>query len=146
MNEQKSEVAQLLHRTSLEYEAAERGLTGLSAESANPSLITAKLEQIQVYHEQLAGMCPDRCWGVFIRNSQHTNSNDYLPTSHTTVVVHWDLCSQKRQFASVQYLAFTTFPGACMYLQTTSRCAILRVSYLAGRSSAMTGISRVVFF
>jgi hypothetical protein len=54
MNEQKSEVAQLLHQISLEYEAAARGLTGLSAGSAKHCFITAKLEQIGAYHEQLA--------------------------------------------------------------------------------------------
>jgi hypothetical protein len=56
MNEQKSEVAQLLHQINLEYEAATRGLTGLSAGSAKHSFITARLEQIGVYHEQLASL------------------------------------------------------------------------------------------
>ena len=53
MNKQKSEVAQLLQQISLEYEAATRGLMGLSAGSAKHSFITARLEQIGVYHEQL---------------------------------------------------------------------------------------------
>ena len=56
MNEQKSEVAQLLQQISLEYEAATRGLTGLSAGSAKHSFITAKLEQIGAYHEQLVNL------------------------------------------------------------------------------------------
>ncbi len=56
MNEQKSEVAQLLQWISLEYEAATRGLTGLSAGSAKHSFITARLEQIVTYHEQLVGL------------------------------------------------------------------------------------------
>jgi len=56
MNEQKSEVARLLQQISLEYEAATRGLTGLSARSAKHSFITARLEQIGAYHEQLASM------------------------------------------------------------------------------------------
>jgi hypothetical protein len=38
MNEQKSEVAQLLQRISLEYEAAQRGLTGLSAGALSTAL------------------------------------------------------------------------------------------------------------
>ena len=38
MDKQKSEVAQLLQRISLEYEAATRGLTGLSAGSAKTQL------------------------------------------------------------------------------------------------------------
>ncbi len=56
MNEQKSEVAQLLHRIILEYEAATRGLTGLSAGSAMHTFITARLERIGAYHEQLASL------------------------------------------------------------------------------------------
>jgi len=56
MNKQKSEVAQLLQQINLEYEAATRGLTGLSAGSAKHSFITARLEQIGVYHEQLASL------------------------------------------------------------------------------------------
>jgi hypothetical protein len=56
MQEQKSEVAQLLQRISLEYEAAARGLTGLSAGSAKHSFITARMEQIGIYHEQLVSL------------------------------------------------------------------------------------------
>ena len=56
MNKQKSELAQLLQQISLEYEAATRGLTGLSAGSAKHSFITARLEQIGVYHERLVSM------------------------------------------------------------------------------------------
>jgi hypothetical protein len=56
MNEQKSEVAQLLHQISLEYEAAARGLMGLSAGSTRHIFITARLEHIGVYHEQLASL------------------------------------------------------------------------------------------
>jgi hypothetical protein len=56
MNEQKSEGAQLFHRISLEYEAATRGLTGLSAGSAMHTFITARLERIGAYHEQLASL------------------------------------------------------------------------------------------
>jgi hypothetical protein len=56
MQEQMSEVAQLLQRISLEYEAATRGLTGSSAGSAKHSFITAKLEKIGAYHEQLVSV------------------------------------------------------------------------------------------
>jgi hypothetical protein len=56
MNKQKSEVTQLLEQISLEYEAATRGLTGLSAGSAKHSFITARLEQVGAYHEQLASI------------------------------------------------------------------------------------------
>ncbi len=53
MPEHKSEVAQLLEQISLEYEAAQRGLTGLSAGSATHSFITAHMERIGLYREQL---------------------------------------------------------------------------------------------
>jgi hypothetical protein len=56
MNTQKSEVAQLLQQISHEYEAATRGLTGLSAGSAKHSFITKRLEQIGAYHEQLTSI------------------------------------------------------------------------------------------
>ena len=56
MNEQKSEVAQLLHQINLEYEAAARGLMGLSTGSTKHSFITARLKQIGVYHEQLVSL------------------------------------------------------------------------------------------
>jgi len=56
MKKQKSEVARLLQQISLEYEAATRGLTGLSAGSAKHSFITARLEQIGAYHEQLTSL------------------------------------------------------------------------------------------
>ena len=56
MSKQKSEVAQLLQQINLKYEAATRGLTGSSAGSAKHSFITARLEQIGVYHEQLASL------------------------------------------------------------------------------------------
>ena len=56
MKKQKSEVARLLQQISLEYEAATRGLTGLSAGIAKHSFITARLEQIGVYHERLVSM------------------------------------------------------------------------------------------
>ncbi len=49
-------VAQLLQQINLKYEAATRGLTGSSAGSAKHSFITARLEQIGVYHEQLASL------------------------------------------------------------------------------------------
>ena len=52
MNKQRSEVAQLLQQISLEYEAATRGLKGLSAGSAKHSFITARLEQIGAYRQE----------------------------------------------------------------------------------------------
>lgn len=51
-NENKSEVARLLRQIDLEYEAAEQGLNGL-AEVARHDFITARMEQIGVYHSDL---------------------------------------------------------------------------------------------
>jgi len=54
MSAQKSRVAQLLRQSNLEYEAAARGLTSLSAGRAVYAFTTAKLEQVKGTHEQLS--------------------------------------------------------------------------------------------
>ncbi|MEO8955817.1 MAG: hypothetical protein ABI396_13970 [Ktedonobacteraceae bacterium] len=54
MQGNESEVARLLHQIDLEYQAAQRGLTGLSAGTAQHAFITARMENIGAYHEQLA--------------------------------------------------------------------------------------------
>lgn len=52
MQENKSEVARLLQRIDLEYEAAQRGLTGV-AMVARHKFITARMEAIGRYHSAL---------------------------------------------------------------------------------------------
>ncbi len=59
MSESKSEVAQLMRRIALEYEAAERGLTGFAEGSSKHQFITARLENIGACHEQLAQLVGD---------------------------------------------------------------------------------------
>ena len=54
MQGNESEVARLLHQIDLEYQATQRGLTGLAAGTAKHAFITARMENIGVYHEQLA--------------------------------------------------------------------------------------------
>ncbi len=51
--EQHSEVARLLSQISTEYEAAQRGLSGLSSGGARHDFITAKTEMIGKCHEEL---------------------------------------------------------------------------------------------
>ena len=48
-----SEVARLLSQISAEYEAAQRGLSGLSSGGARHDFITAKTETIGRCHEEL---------------------------------------------------------------------------------------------
>ena len=53
MPENRSEVARLMQQIALEYEAAQRGLSG-PAVVANHESITRRMENIGIYHEQLA--------------------------------------------------------------------------------------------
>ncbi len=52
--ENKSQVARLLHRIDMEYQAAQWGLTGLAEGTAKHAYITRRLENIGAYQEQLA--------------------------------------------------------------------------------------------
>lgn len=52
--EGKSEVTRLRHLIATEYEAAQRGLSGLAQGTAKHAFITARMERIGVYGEQLA--------------------------------------------------------------------------------------------
>lgn len=49
-----SEVARILGQIDREYEAAKQGLSGLSQGSASHRFINARMDQVAVYHEQLA--------------------------------------------------------------------------------------------
>lgn len=60
MSGAKSEVAQLMRRIALEYEAAERGLFGFAEGSSKHQFITARLENIGACHEQLAQLVGDK--------------------------------------------------------------------------------------
>ena len=56
MHENHSEVARLRQRIAEEYEAAQRGLTGLCLGTAKHAFITARMEQIGTCHEALKGL------------------------------------------------------------------------------------------
>lgn len=49
-----SEVARLLQQIDKEFEAAQRGLTGLAQGTASHAFITAKLKCVRSYQERLA--------------------------------------------------------------------------------------------
>jgi len=52
-NETRSEVARLMRQIDQEYEAAERGLRGLTSGTAQHAFITKRMENIAVYHQTL---------------------------------------------------------------------------------------------
>ncbi len=52
-HEQRSEVARLLAQITEEYEAAQRGLTGLAFGTAQHEFITARMESMGQLHSQL---------------------------------------------------------------------------------------------
>jgi hypothetical protein len=56
---QRSEVARLLTHIREEYEAAQRGLSGLAAGTSQHAFITAKMENIGTLHSQLHDLVGD---------------------------------------------------------------------------------------
>lgn len=54
MQENQSEVAQLLRQIEAEYCAAQRGLTGLCVGGAKHSFITARMKNIGAHYERLS--------------------------------------------------------------------------------------------
>jgi hypothetical protein len=59
MSEYGSEVAQLLSQISKEYEAAQRGLGGLSSGVSKHAFITARMEHMGRLHNQLQSIVGD---------------------------------------------------------------------------------------
>jgi len=57
--EQGSEVARLLSQISAEYEAAQRGLTGLAYGTSMHEFITARMERMGHLHTQLQSLVGD---------------------------------------------------------------------------------------
>lgn len=57
--EQRSEVARLLKQIAEEYEAAQRGLTGLAFGTARHDFITARMENMGQLHGQLQSLVGD---------------------------------------------------------------------------------------
>jgi hypothetical protein len=58
--QQRSEVARLLSQISEEYEAAQRGLTGLACGTSMHEFITAKMERMGQLHTQLQSIVGDQ--------------------------------------------------------------------------------------
>ena len=56
MSENHSEVARLLAQIDMEYEAAQRGLTGLASGRSSHQFITARLERISDLHTSLQAL------------------------------------------------------------------------------------------
>jgi hypothetical protein len=57
--EQRSEVARLLSQISAEYEAAQRGLTGLAYGTSQHEFITARMENMGQLHSELQSIVGD---------------------------------------------------------------------------------------
>ncbi len=57
--EQRSEVARLLEQISVEYEAAQRGLSGLAYGTVRHEFITARMENMGRIHDQLQTLVGD---------------------------------------------------------------------------------------
>jgi hypothetical protein len=58
-HEQRSEVARLLAQISDEYEAAQRGLSGLASGVSQHEFITARMENMGQLHSQLHSLVGD---------------------------------------------------------------------------------------
>lgn len=58
-DEQRSEVVRLLAQISAEYEAAERGLTGLAMGVSRHEFITARMEHMGQLHNELQTLVGD---------------------------------------------------------------------------------------
>ncbi|MDQ2884503.1 MAG: hypothetical protein M3Y39_00260 [Chloroflexota bacterium] len=58
-HEQRSEVARLLSQIGEEYEAAQRGLSGLSYGTSQHDFITARMENMGQLHNQLQSLVGD---------------------------------------------------------------------------------------
>jgi hypothetical protein len=58
-DKQRSEVARILAQISAEYEAAQRGLTGLSLGSSKHEFITARMENMGQLHAELRDLVGD---------------------------------------------------------------------------------------
>jgi hypothetical protein len=74
LSQQGSAVAQLLAQISSEYEAAERGLTGLTQGTSQHQFITTRMERIGALHSELHSLLGDEAM-VLIDNQLNTASS-----------------------------------------------------------------------
>ena len=71
-NEPRSEVARLLAQISAEYEAAQRGLSGLAYGTSQHEFITARMEHLGQLHNQLQSIVGEAATGLVIDILEHT--------------------------------------------------------------------------
>ena len=72
-NEQRSEVARLLSQISSEYEAAQRGMSGLAYGSARHDFITARMENMGQIHTQLQAIVGDAAIAMIAEQLNNTH-------------------------------------------------------------------------
>ena len=70
--EQRSEVARLLSQISEEYEAAQRGLTGLACGVSQHEFITARMERMGQLHTELHSIVGDTAIAMIADTLSHT--------------------------------------------------------------------------
>jgi hypothetical protein len=70
--EQRSEVARLLSQISEEYEAAQRGLTGLACGVSQHEFITARMERMGQLHSELHSIVGDTAIAMIADTLNHT--------------------------------------------------------------------------
>ncbi len=72
-NGQQSEVARLLSQISSEYEAAQRGMSGLAYGNARHDFITARMETMGQIHTQLQALVGDGAIAMIAEQLDNTH-------------------------------------------------------------------------
>lgn len=76
-----SEVARLLEQINAEYEAAERGLTGLASGISQHSFITKRMENISRLHKQLHTLLGDDAMALITEQLGNSPEDSSQPRS-----------------------------------------------------------------
>jgi hypothetical protein len=71
LHEQRSEVARLLAQIDSEYEAAQRGLSGLAQGISKHQFITRRMERIGALHSQLHELVGDEAMALIAAQVEH---------------------------------------------------------------------------
>jgi hypothetical protein len=77
--ENKSEVARIMRQIEMEYEAAQHGLYGFAAGTAKHEFITARMENIGHYHEQLKTLVGEEQAVVALAQALEQAGNETKP-------------------------------------------------------------------
>ena len=75
MSENHSEVARLLAQIGMEYEAAQRGLTGLASGTSNHQFITARMERMSDLHTSLQALVGESATALLAEHLQSLPDN-----------------------------------------------------------------------